>query len=813
MLDWITISTLLFARNVGFHFSCGKEVVGMEKGYYPGDFTGFSGEKDGEKAVQVRDSIIELHILLRTSQQGIKKTDVPSTSAAPVLTVGHNAKKRKTSHSNWKGKAERVKEVKDYWTQYTRMCVDHFDLPQKLENTINLRLLMILIDMDIGNRYHKKGQNPSKTRQNRAQNEKRGKVKSQPKSTKSQPDKFKATKSKEIQLQGLKLANLQTYTIRTEVANVENKEPSYNQNYNDNYYPYDLPSSPCCDNCGDLMKLSSVNRWTKISIFPYSKPEDPNELFQKLLRDLKELAEYENSQSRDRPTFLNDDEDHSDQNKECFENSSDEIEQKKKMEDTMLELIEICRQKELYCMHDNVEDLIESALNSKLLPINSNSQRLDNKEQEVKNVVEQPVERKTHIEKSLQKFRVIHKSSISFNTSQISPVHAVAPILSTKETEHPLSMGYENLNTTPKTESDEIIKSGVEELVPIPNECEVISEDKRECNVLSSEDSSTCDVCDNHSDILSDSNDDDISSDDDDFEDIEYVEASLSDPEIVNQEEEEVNLEDVSQIQDTVLREKLLSITHLIVNIESLNDNPTSDRVINSSVSIPIFEESDKSLSDNFSLEFETFCDNTEETRSGNTNHANDSLPVYDSFCFEIEPDQERLINVLKNNISDDSNDPLLEKADLFLASDNSIPSGIENFGDDSEGDIHFLEELLIDDCIISHESSDSNFEDNPSFPLPPPGPPDVETDARDEISVVINDLECLDSKAEFDNDDYYSFMFVKVFSFLSVESEDTIFDLGFTPHRLKFLVSDICPGPKDLHILCLRIVWGNPYP
>ncbi|GJZ82659.1 putative RNA-directed DNA polymerase [Tanacetum coccineum] len=43
--------------------------------------------------------------LLQTAEQGIKKSNVPSTSAAPVLTVGHNAKKRKTSHSNWKGKA------------------------------------------------------------------------------------------------------------------------------------------------------------------------------------------------------------------------------------------------------------------------------------------------------------------------------------------------------------------------------------------------------------------------------------------------------------------------------------------------------------------------------------------------------------------------------------------------------------------------------------------------------------------------------------------------------------------------------------
>ncbi|GJT32048.1 retrotransposon protein, putative, ty1-copia subclass [Tanacetum coccineum] len=40
-------------------------------------------------------SIMELHSLLQTVEQGIKKIDVPSTSAAPMLTVGHNAKKKK----------------------------------------------------------------------------------------------------------------------------------------------------------------------------------------------------------------------------------------------------------------------------------------------------------------------------------------------------------------------------------------------------------------------------------------------------------------------------------------------------------------------------------------------------------------------------------------------------------------------------------------------------------------------------------------------------------------------------------------------
>nr|GEU98786.1 hypothetical protein [Tanacetum cinerariifolium] len=319
---------------------------------------------------------------------------------------------------------------------------------------------------------------------------------------------------------------------------------------------------------------------------------------------------------------------------------------------------------------------------SRLLSINLNSQRLNKEKQEVKNVVEQPTERGNLIIESMQNFRVIHKSSISLkNTSQIFPVHAVAPILSNKEPEYSPSMGYEHPNTTPKMKSDEIIKSGVEELVPILK-------------------------------IFSDSNnDDDISSDDDDFEDIEYVEASLPDPEIVSieeenvvyQEEEEVDLEDIFQIQDVVLHEKLLSIHRLIANIESLNENPTPDRLLNSFVSFPISEESSNSLSDNFSPEFETFCDHTEEKRSGNTTtHDDDSLPEYDSFCFEIDPNQEILINVVKNDISDDSsNDPLLEEADLFLAFDNSIPPGIKNFAYDSEGDIRFLKALLSDDSIF----------------------------------------------------------------------------------------------------------------
>nr|GFB95631.1 hypothetical protein [Tanacetum cinerariifolium] len=286
-------------------------------------------------------------------------------------------------------------------------------------------------------------------------------------------------------------------------------------------------------------------------------------------------------------------------------------------------------------------------------------------------------------------------------------------------------MGYKHLSITPEIESDEVTESNAKNLLPIPSECEVTLEDKRECDELICENSSTIDVCDNHSEILFDSNNDDLSSDDESFEDIEYVDALVPDPAIisveeenvVHREEEEVDLEDISQVQDVVLREKLFSITRLISNIEYLKDNSTPDRVLNSF-------EFDNSLLDNFSPDFETFCDYSEETRSGNTTHANYSLPEYDSFCFEIEPDQERLINLMKNDVPDNSSiDPLLEEVDLFL-SDDSIPPGIENVADNPEGDVRFLEELLIDYSILSHELSDDN---NPSISRPPPKPPDVE--------------------------------------------------------------------------------------
>nr|GFC76575.1 hypothetical protein [Tanacetum cinerariifolium] len=47
---------------------------------------------------------------------------------------------------------------------------------------------------------------------------------------------------------------------------------------------------------------------------------------------------------------------------------------------------------------------------------------------------------------------------------------------SIKEPEHSFRMGYDHFNTTLVTESDEVTESSIKNLVPIPRECEVTSD-------------------------------------------------------------------------------------------------------------------------------------------------------------------------------------------------------------------------------------------------------------------------------------------------------------------------------------------------
>ncbi|GJR29397.1 hypothetical protein Tco_1105629 [Tanacetum coccineum] len=201
----------------------------------------------------------------------------------------------------------------------------------------------------------------------------------------------------------------------------------------------------------------------------------------------------------------------------------------------------------------------------------------------------------------------------------------------------------EHLDTISATESDEVIKSSVENLVPIPSEPEGIPDSV--CDVPLCNDSTSLEAFKEHYETIIDSNDDSTSSDDDSYENIDYVDASPPNAKIVSLEVVEIVIPEVGgidtdillTIKDDILREKLLNVNLLIANIEALMDNPTLSSDVmtkSSSTSLNLFLEETNTF-DNSSPEAKTFCFDLEKNSSGSTTtHADFSQ--YDSFIFDI---------------------------------------------------------------------------------------------------------------------------------------------------------------------------------
>nr|GEV69775.1 hypothetical protein [Tanacetum cinerariifolium] len=172
---------------------------------------------------------------------------------------------------------------------------------------------------------------------------------------------------------------------------------------------------------------------------------------------------------------------------------------------------------------------------------------------------------------------------------------AIIPILSIEDLDNSLSMGDEHLDTVSVTKSDELIKSSVEKLVPIPSESE------------------------------------------------EYVEASPPDSELISSEVMEIVIPEVGRIDDDILltiiddilHEKLLNINLLIANIEALKDNSTSyyNFMTKSSFTYLNFLLEETNTFDNSLPKSKTFCFDLEEISSGSTTtRSNISLPDYEAF-------------------------------------------------------------------------------------------------------------------------------------------------------------------------------------
>nr|GEY72807.1 UBN2 domain-containing protein [Tanacetum cinerariifolium] len=179
------------------------------------------------------------------------------------------------------------------------------------------------------------------------------------------------------------------------------------------------------------------------------------------------------------------------------------------------------------------------------------------------------------------------------------------------EPDNSLSMRDENLDTIPATESDEVIKSSVKDLVPIPNEFEGTPD-------------TMCDVHHGNNPTPLEAKDH--------FEIVTNLEAA----EIVIPEEEE--------IEDDNLREKLLNVHLLIANIKALKDDPTSSSKFltkSSSTSPKSFLEETNTFHNSFP-EFKNFYFDLGEISSGSTTtHSYISLPNYEAFSFNNDHIEE----------------------------------------------------------------------------------------------------------------------------------------------------------------------------
>ncbi|GKA31966.1 hypothetical protein Tco_0718333 [Tanacetum coccineum] len=224
---------------------------------------------------------------------------------------------------------------------------------------------------------------------------------------------------------------------------------------------------------------------------------------------------------------------------------------------------------------------------------------------------------------------------------------AITPVLSTVEPVDSLIMEDEHLDTIPAMESDEVIKSSVEDLVQILCESEGIPD--KMCDVAFRDNSLPLDISKYQFEGFSDSNDDSTLIDDDSFsiDDIDYVEASPPDYELVSLEEvveivipevRGIDTDILLTIKDDILRKKLLNVNLFIAKIEALKDNPTpsSDFVTKSPSTFLNFFLEETNTFDNSITKSKTLCFDLEENSSGSTTtHSDYSLPDYEAFYLD----------------------------------------------------------------------------------------------------------------------------------------------------------------------------------
>nr|GEX08903.1 hypothetical protein [Tanacetum cinerariifolium] len=208
-------------------------------------------------------------------------------------------------------------------------------------------------------------------------------------------------------------------------------------------------------------------------------------------------------------------------------------------------------------------------------------------------------------------------------------------------------MGYKHLDTIPATESDEVINSSVENLVPILSESEGIPEHM--CDVPFHDNSPPLDVLNDQIEDFSESNNEVSSIDDDSFSiyKIDYVEASPPDSEVVRSEVMEIVIpKSLTKSSSTSLNfflEETNTFHNSLPKFENfyfdLGEISSGSTTTHSDISLPDYEA--------FSFD----DDHIKEISSGRpTTHSDISLSEYDSFIFDLT--HEEFVDELAHIIS-----------------------------------------------------------------------------------------------------------------------------------------------------------------
>nr|GEW53870.1 hypothetical protein [Tanacetum cinerariifolium] len=289
-------------------------------------------------------------------------------------------------------------------------------------------------------------------------------------------------------------------------------------------------------------------------------------------------------------------------------------------------------------------------------------------------------------------------NSLNDNTiSELPPCVAVTPT----EPIDSLSLGDEHLDTILATESDEFIKSCVENLVPNPSE----SVGENGCDVLA--------CFTTFSNVLFDVDYDFYSSDDQSLSDEDVPEKIYSNPlfdeEIIPMEIDQHSFNAESDLIESMPNhDSLITISS---KIDSLFDEFTSELTLLTSIP-PGIDETD--------------CHPEKEIRfSKRFLYDNSSLRLPEEIVFEnSHADIESFSSSPIHNKDSNSH---MEEIDLPFTPDDPMPSGIEEDDYDSGRDVPILEELL-DNYSLALSANESYHFDIPLPYRPPAKPPDGKT-------------------------------------------------------------------------------------